>query len=215
MKKLLVGLAAVIAASCAPVPVRPLFEDPTAVWQARQSRLTSLKAWNLQGRVSARTRDEGWQASLRWVRDNERHDIDLWGPLGRGHVQLVQNRFGARLRDADQNTYWAEDGQQLLFETTGWWLPLDGLNYWVLGVPVPEIPGQHALDEWGRLKALQQLGWDIRFLRYTRAGVYEFPSKLFIRRRVDGGAGSFSGGDNSNAPTLEMRLVIERWTLKP
>lgn len=202
-----------MAAGCATVADRRPLEDAASAWQARQLRLASLKVWDIQGRMSARTPDQGWHASLRWVRDNERHNIDLWGPLGRGHLRLIQDRFGATLRDADQNTYWAENGQQLLFETTGWWLPLDGLNYWVLGVPIPEIPGQHALDESGRLKTLQQLGWDIRFLRYKRTGAYEFPSKLFIRRRAY--EGDRSSVDDENPAILEVRLVIERWTLKP
>ncbi len=215
MRKLLVGLVAAIAVSCAPVPVRPPPEDPAVVWQARQPRLVALKTWDIQGRLSARTADEGWQASLRWVRDDERHNIDLWGPLGRGHLRLTQDRFGASLRDAEQNTYWAANGQELLFETTGWRLPLDGLNYWVVGVPVPEIPGQQALDDWGRLKTLQQLGWDIRFLRYTRAGDYEFPSKLFIRRKLVGNENLLTDNESSNAPIVEVRLVIEHWTVSP
>jgi outer membrane lipoprotein LolB len=215
VKRLFVVLVVVLAAGCATVERRLPLEDATAAWELRQSRLNTVKVWDIQGRLSARTPHEGWQASLRWVRDHERHHIDLWGPLGRGHVRLIQDHSGATLQDADLNTYWAENGQQLLFETTGYWLPLDGLNYWVLGVPVPELAGQHALDESGRLRTLQQLGWDIRFLRYKRAGVHEFPSKVFIRRQLNERGHALGRDGNSNAPTLEVRLVIERWTLNP
>lgn len=204
-----------LAVGCATVGDRPALDDAAAVWQARQARLTPLKSWNIQGRLSARTPTEGWHASLRWVRNDQRHHIDLWGPLGRGHLRLTQDRYGARLRDADHNTYWAESGQQLLFDTTGWWLPLDGLNYWVLGLPVPETPAEHALDQQGRLKSLNQLGWQINFLRYRRHGAYEFPSKLFIRRRL-GNPGTVAFDDETlNEPILEVRLVIERWTITP
>lgn len=212
MKKLPLALLVAVATGCSTISDRPASQDPTATWQARQSQLIALKSWRVQGRLSARTPDDGWQASVRWVRDNDRHDIDLWGPLGRGHVRLVQDRYGAVLRDAQDNTYWAEDGQRLLFDTTGWWLPLDGLNYWVLGVPMPQTPNEHDLDQWGRLTKLTQLGWDIEFLQYQRQGTYEFPRKLFIRRQLDS-AHTVNQGTNNR--TLEVRMVIERWTMTP
>ncbi|MEE8607300.1 MAG: outer membrane lipoprotein LolB, partial [Nitrospiraceae bacterium] len=121
----------------------------------------------------------------------------------------------ARLRDANNQTYWAATSQQLLFDTTGWRLPLDGLNYWVLGLPVPDTPGTQALDRSGRLKSLDQLGWQVRFLRYRRHGVYEFPSKLFIRRQANGTDAQPPDEGDSHGPLLEVRLVIERWSPVP
>ncbi len=211
----MVALVAAVATGCAAVTERPPLEDPTAAWRARQSRLISLNSWEIQGRISARSSTEGWQATVRWVRDGDRHDIELGGPLGRGHVRLMQDRFGARLRDANNQTYWAATSQQLLFDTTGWRLPLDGLNYWVLGLPVPDTPGTQALDRSGRLKSLDQLGWQVRFLRYRRHGGYEFPSKLFIRRQVNGTDAQPPDEGDSHGPLLEVRLVIERWSPVP
>ena len=209
MKKSLVVLLVAMLAGCATVGDHPAAKDPQAAWRERQAQLLLLKDWRIQGRVSARTPDDGWQASLRWTRDDARHEIDLWGPLGRGHVRLSQDSSGAELRDADDHSYWAKDGEQLLFDRTGWWLPLDGLNYWVLGVPIPTAPNTHTLDQWGRLKRLRQLGWDIDFLQYRRQGNYELPSKLFIRRNAD------TVAQSDAAPLLEVRLAIERWTITP
>ncbi len=159
--------------------------------------------------------NEGCQASLRWDRDKQRHEIDLWGPLGRGHVRLTFDDSGAQLRDSDQNTYRADDPQQLLLETTGWWLPLDGLNYWILGVPVPDTPNQHVLDESGRLMTLKQLGWNIRFMRYRRFGRFEFPRKLFIQREMANNLVMESRDYEREVPVLEVRLVVEKWTVEP
>ncbi len=216
MKRFLVALAATLAAGCSTVAERPtLPQDPSVAWRARQSRLSTVDVWEIQGRISARTATEGWQASLRWVRDGERHSIDLWGPLGRGHVQLTQDDSGARLRDAKNRIYSADTSQQLLLDTTGWRLPLEGLIYWVLGLPVPGAPATQALDESGRLKSLDQLGWQVRFLRYQRRGGYEFPGKLFMRRRLTSADPQTADGSESNGPLLEVRLVIERWSTVP
>lgn len=215
MNKVVLALVATLVAGCVTVVDRTVREDPSATWQTRQSQLLLLNTWDIQGRISARTLNEGWQASLRWARDKQRHEIDLWGPLGRGHVRLTLDDSGAQLRDTDQNIYRADDAQQLLFETTGWWLPLDGLHYWILGVPVPDTPNQHVLDKSGRLITLKQLGWNIRFMRYRRFGRFEFPRKLFIQREMANNLALESREYEREVAILEVRLVVEKWTMEP
>ena len=202
-------LAALWLAGCTTVPsLPPPSENPAATWQARQLALAPLTHWNIQGRLALRTADKGGQGSLQWVRDQDRHTIDITGPLGRGHMRLTQDRDGAELRDADQKIWYAPNAQQLLFRTTGWLIPLDGLNYWMLGLPAPEAAASQDLDEWGRLKTLRQSGWDIRFLEYTRIGSLDLPSKLFVKKLPE----NADGNDPNNA-TLEVRLLIEHWAL--
>ncbi|MGA9031340.1 MAG: lipoprotein insertase outer membrane protein LolB [Sulfuricaulis sp.] len=203
----LLGLTA-LAAGCATAPALPPVENPAATWQARQTELRPITTWKIQGRMSMRTAEEGWQASLSWVREGDRHRIDIIGPLGRGHLRLTRDNQGAELRDADQHSWHAENPEQLLYQTTGWLLPLDGLNYWVLGLPLPDSAASQELDPQGRLKTLSQSGWDIRFLEYARYGALDLPSKLFIKRQGRG-----MNGSPANDATLEVRLVIERWAL--
>jgi outer membrane lipoprotein LolB len=203
----LLGLTA-LAAGCATAPALPPVENPAATWQARQTELRPITNWKIQGRMSMRTAEEGWQASLSWVREGERHRIDIIGPLGRGHLRLTRDDQGAELRDADQHSWHAENPEQLLYRTTGWLVPLDGLNYWILGLPLPDTAASQELDPRGRLKTLSQSGWDIRFLEYTRYGELDLPSKLFIKKQGRG-----TNGSPADDATLEVRLVIERWTL--
>lgn len=208
MRIWLAALLAALAAGCAVAPERRPAEDPRAAWQLRQSQLADTTSWQIQGRLSARTAEEGWQASLRWVRERDRHEIDLWGPLGRGHVRISQDRFGAELLDAERNRYRAPSGEALLLDATGWRVPLDGLNYWVLGIPVPQRPAREVLDDAGRLQRLQQLGWSIAFERYERDGTLELPRRLHLRRQAAEGERRPTEAD---APLLEVRLVIERF----
>lgn len=187
---------------CAAVPERPPLADPARAWQMRKQELAPIAAWNIHGRFAMRRDGEGWQGSLHWVRDHARQRISLTGPLGSGQLRLTQDEHGAQLRDAEQNVLHAPDARELLRRATGWDLPLEGINWWVLGLPVPGAPGAEELDAWGRLKALQQLGWDVQFLEYTRADRHELPSRLFLRRAANG-AGEF-----------EVRLAIERWRVR-
>jgi outer membrane lipoprotein LolB len=179
-------------------------DNPSAVWQARQSQLTRLNTWDLRGRLALRTDRQGANASLRWVRDHERHRMNLAGPFGGGRVRLTYDRGGAELRDADGEIYRGASMQQLLLRATGWNLPIEGMNYWVLGLPDPDVPAHSTLDAWGRLKLLDQLGWDIRFLEYTEVDGYELPKLVFIRHTPVGAADA----------DVEARLAIETWEVR-
>ncbi|MCR4301504.1 MAG: lipoprotein insertase outer membrane protein LolB [Sulfuricaulis sp.] len=205
----LVLLVAFIAGCVTPLPPAPV-ADIDAAWQARQIELRRITAWQVWGRLALRAPDQGWHASLRWDRDGEKVRLDITGPLGRGHLQLVQDSQGAELRDADQHVWRAENSEVLLYRATGWALPLNGLNFWVVGLPVPGSVSTQRLDAQGRLKRLEQSGWDIQFLEYTRFGAHDLPSKLFITRRNSPEKGHAAGQD-----ILEVRLSIERWTFKP
>jgi outer membrane lipoprotein LolB len=201
------ALLVVFIAGCATPLSPPPVADIPATWQARQLELRGVTAWQIRGRLALRTAEQGWHASLRWDRDGEKIRLDFMGPLGRGHLQLVQDGHGAELRDADQRVWRAENSEDLLYRATGWALPLKGLNYWVVGLPVPESVSTQQLDEQGRLKRLAQSGWDIQFLEYTRFGAHDLPSKLYIERRI-----AHSDGNGVGQGFLEVRLSIEHWT---
>jgi outer membrane lipoprotein LolB len=192
-----------LLAGCAALPERPAVENPRAVWQERQANLTRLDSWELRGRLALRAGDEGGHASVNWVHERATDRIDLAGPFGGGRVRVTRDAGGASLRDANGKLYLDVSMQELVARNTGWMLPLEGMNYWVLGVPQPGAPARETLDEFGRLKALAQLGWEINFLEYNEQGAVELPRRIFMQRT----------GDASTASVLEVRLVIERWTL--
>jgi outer membrane lipoprotein LolB len=202
MRLLVIGALLALGA-CASLPERPPVANPAAVWEVRQMRLAHVNGWDLRGRLALRTDDEGANASLRWVRSRERYRMNLVGPFGGGRVSLTYDGRGAELRDADGNTHWGASMQKLLLRETGWHLPIEGLHYWILGLPDPQAKAHRTLDQWGRLESLQQLGWNIRFVEYTRAGSYELPRRVFIRHEPTGPADV----------EIEARLVVENWKI--
>lgn len=201
-------LVAFIAGCATPVALPPV-TDVDAAWQLRQAALKPVTAWHIQGRLALRAADQGWHATLNWERDGERHRLDFTGPLGRGHLRLRQDDRGAELQDAEQRIWRADNAEALLYRATGWRVPLDGLNYWIVGLPSSDSVSKQQLDAQGRLKRLAQSGWDIQFLEYTHFGSFDLPSKLFITRQ-GGRMEENPAGDEA----LEVRLSIERWTFK-
>jgi len=200
-------------AGCSVAPTRPV-ENAALAWQAREARLQQITAWDIQGRLVLRSGDEGGQMSLHWRRDGENDVIDLSGPLGKRLLRLSQNPAGAELRDAEQKIFRAENAQVLLFNTTGWQVPLAGLHYWILGIPVPAAAERHSLDERGRLKSLSQWGWDIRLLDYARYNDEELPRRLSLRLSPETATDGPTDTDAARqTPALELRLSIAQWTL--
>lgn len=182
--------------ACATVPPAA---PPDESWSQRQAALWQLDAWQLQGRVSVRSQEEGGQASLVWRRQGENDRFDLIGPFGAA-VRVTQGDHGAELR-YKQKSYRAADAQALLAEVTGWRLPLAGLPYWVLGVPIPGVSAEKRFDAQGRLRELRQLGWVVEITDYVQLDNYELPRRLNLSTVADGEA------------RVEVRLLVERWAL--
>lgn len=202
MRFLLTCLAALLA-GCATLPERSAVENPDTVWVQRQSALLAVTSWALRGRIALRRNDEGAQASLSWARSDDVHRLELAGPFGGGRVRITQDRDGAQLRDSSGNVYRDVSLSALLARATGWWLPLEAMRHWIVGLPTPAAPFDIELDAWGRPKTLDQLGWKIHYLDYVTEHGHDLPRRLFIERRSSLAA----------EEVLEARLVIERWSL--
>lgn len=198
----LIPLFSFLCASCAAPRPSPPAEHVQQLWQARAAALLSIQRWELRGRLAVRTDERGGQASLSWRRDAARHSIRLNGPLGRGVVQITQDETGAVLQDAEQRQFRAANAQELLYRYTGWSLPLAHLNYWVRGIPVPDLPAVQELDDSGRLKTLRQQGWEMHYQDYVRIEGLELPRRFTLTTLP---------GTSAEQPAIDVRLVIDAW----
>lgn len=193
-----------LCTSCATPLPRPPADRLQQIWQARETALAPIRNWELRGRLAVRADERGGQASLSWKRDDAQHTIRLNGPLGRGVVRVTQNETGAQLQDSEQRVFHAANAEELLYRYTNWRLPLTNLNFWVRGVPVPDLPSSRELDNAGRLKTLRQQGWEVQYQDYVQSGIHELPSRLTLIHSLD--------PTNLDMPaTMEVRLVIDRW----
>lgn len=199
-----------VLSGCAALPERAAVADIEAAWQARTTRLAGFTEWALTGRAALTTPDEGWQVTLRWAHKGARETIDLAGPFGSGRVRLTQDKSGAQLRDSQNRVYRAANAQQVLERATGWQLPIAGLHYWIRGLPAPGPDAARELDDYGRLKALRQFGWEIQFLEYRVVGAYELPSKLSLTHRLAANATRNSPPEEAS---VVVRMVIANWEL--
>lgn len=152
-------------------------------------------AFNVAGRLTARHGTDGFAASFRWHHEAERDDIEFSSPLGQTVAVLSGNPQGVRLQGADGRVLTADDWAALTERGLGWRLPVDGLAFWIQGVPHAGAPYTVEPGEADRLGLLRQDGWTIVYLAYAvdqepRAR----PSRMML-----------------SYPDIELRLAIDSW----
>ena len=200
--RMLALLFVVLLAGCATKPAVPLHDAAALdrLWDVRQAQLSGLAGWQMKGRVAVKSAEDSWSASLSWQQQAETFDISFSSMLGQRMVQLKGDELSASLYLPDDRVLSAANVSDLLDDELGWSVPMEGLRYWLVGLPAPE-PEQaiapelnKGLDELGRLQWLEQSGWRIEYQRYRPAGILEVPKKMVLTR-----------------DELRVRFVIDRW----
>ena len=176
----------------------PLSQEQQSALTLREQALVSVTAWDFKGRLSLKTENEAWTGKVRWWQAGEDFRLHFNSPTGQGAVQLMRNpQFGVEMRAAEGGVFYADDAETLLYDHTGWRLPVSGLRLWVMGLPdgTREI-SQLLFDEQGRIQSLQQYQWRIQYLQYQQVGVYNLPRKI-----------------NLTNDKLNLRIVIDQWEI--
>jgi outer membrane lipoprotein LolB len=154
-----------------------------------------LESFELSGRINLRVDKEGFPGRVRWKHAPRRDELWFYSPVGAAVAHLRQDEQGALLVNAQGKEYRAEDLRTLAADVLGWDLPLEGLPYWVRGLPWPgseAIDLQH--DDQGRLSRLQQAGWQVSYLAWNGRGSDALPAKLDLQ-----------------GERLRLRLLVENW----
>lgn len=187
-------LAALLAGCAAP----PVVSDAKrlAYWDARRTLLSELEHWTLHGRIAIQLPKQAWSASLLWAQNREKYELHLIGPLGRGSVELSGGAGEVVLQTADHKVYSAPSAEALLQQNLGWQLPVEGLRYWVRGLPEPgHEPRKVVLDERGRVSHLQQNGFSVSYDDYEMIQGYDLPGRITLENEK-----------------IRVKLVISSWS---
>lgn len=153
-------------------------------------------AFTLNGRIAIKHDGERSSANVHWVHHAADDEILLFAPLGQTVARLQRNAAGVTL-DASGKHYAAQGDGELMQHVLGWHLPLVGLQYWVMALPVPGEPSEIERDEHGQVGQLRQDGWNIRYTRYAAPSQDSLPTRMVLQREG-----------------LEIQLLVDEWQIQ-
>lgn len=183
-----------LLAACAPLPPAPV-DTATAElrWSQRQAALDQVQGFGLSGRFAEVGRGRSGEFQLR-QHANGNLALRLNGPFGVGAVAIDVGPGGVLIRTRD-GTEHSSDPEQWMQTHLGWFLPLEALRAWVLGLPAP-TPVEHlSLSTEGLLLELHQQNWHIRYDAYSDVGGMQLP------RRLEAQSGN-----------IRLRFFVDHWT---
>lgn len=157
---------------------------------------TERAAFALDGRIAVKYDGQHPSGGIHWQHDADSDDILMLAPLGVTVAHIRRDASGATL-EAHGKHYSAQDSAELMQQVLGWHLPLSGLPYWVMGVPMPGGAANVERDSGGQVSLLQQDGWDIRYTAYATPGADSLPLRMTLQHE-----------------NVEIRLLIDEWKTK-
>jgi outer membrane lipoprotein LolB len=179
---LFLSAAVLLLGACASKPIK-MEEDSD--WQSRQAALADIDNWKMHARIGLRGMDRSGSASLIWVETPELRNLRLLGPLGGGLVLLQQDAAGVSIQDSRGRVWHAQDAGELIYQVTGWQIPVSGLRWWLLGLTEPGSKAESSLDSAHRLVSVQQAGWKVSLDKYALFGDHELPTSIVMETMAD------------------------------
>ncbi len=198
-------LAAALLSACAgpaPRPSAPTVSAPVsaearAAEVERQAWLRAHPDWSFQGRAAISKGRNGGSGRVDWRQTGRDYRIQLSAPVTRqSWVLSGEGATGqARLEGVDGGPRTGDDAQEMLFQATGWQIPVDGLPAWVRGL-VDDGQAGVVLDVEGRPAALAQAGWRVDYLEWFPAQ----DGRPALPKRIEARSGD-----------AKVRLVFDQW----
>lgn len=174
-------------AGCAPALV--------GVGSAPVTAVAARASFELAGRLSARQGTHALAANFHWTHEGGRDQLDLESPLGQTIARLTGDAGNVRLETADGRIETASDWSSLTTRALGAPLPVEGLAYWIQGVPREGAPATVEPGSDGNPAVLRQDGWVIAYQAFERgADGVSRPQRLTL-----------------DYPDVELRIAVDSW----
>lgn len=189
--RLLTFTAVLLLAGCA--TVQPQRDQVN--WHQERARLEQLTHWQIVGKMAIITPQQKGSARLNWQQDGDDYRLNLTSLVGTTILDLSRHQGAITLQDSDGNRHQSQDAEALIYQLTGWHIPVTGLPEWIKG-----LPGKAAfeLNPDSSLASVRDGQWQIVYGDYRDQDSYRLPHQLTMT------------GQNSR-----LKLQINQWTLAP
>ncbi len=176
----------VLVTGCAKPPV---LSDAGYI-RAERQHLYDLADWEFRGRFSVRDDADSWSANIHWRHQKNVDRLKMSGPLGQGAVEIVLTGGQIIIDRGEGDFERSDDPDDLIRHHLGVFVPVESLQFWVLGLP---HPGNHFREI---KEGFIQSGWSVSIPKLMQADDQLMPHKLVV----------------ANNET-KLKLIIDQWVL--
>ncbi|WP_226470313.1 lipoprotein insertase outer membrane protein LolB [Luteimonas panaciterrae] len=174
------------------VPPQGVLADAGAREAARATRLRAISDWSFTGRIAVSNGRNGGSGRIEWRQQGDRYEVALSAPITRQSWRLTGGPDGARLEGLEGGTRQGPDAAGLLFQATGWNIPVTALADWLRGLQAQGAAEPKIEPGWdGRPVKIEQAGWGID---------YEWPKQGDLPKRLD-----------ARRDRARVKLVVDTW----
>jgi outer membrane lipoprotein LolB len=189
------GLAAVAAAvllgGCAHIAVEE--QNDGLSFAERQMRLEALPAWQMRGRLAVSTNDRAFPGSFTWVQNDNQLKVSVRGPLGQGILEVAGSPAELTVK-ARGEQHVLKDPEADLSQLLGWWMPVESLPEWLLGLPDPKFGANLDFGRGGTLESFDQRFWHVVYEGY------QLVDGMLVPRRIE-----------MTHADLRLKLTVDAW----
>lgn len=160
-----------------------------------QQQLEKLEKWQVKGVIGIIYNNKADSANYVYSQDGDKFSIKLYGPLGVGSVEIYGDSDQVTLENSKGQKAQAKDAKTLMLEQLGWYVPMEGLKYWIKAIAVPNAKKDTQFNQNNLVEKLSQSGWDITYKGYELVDDrYPLPSRIRMKR-----------------DKLILKIVIKSW----
>ena len=189
--------AALLLGACSTLQGRaPMGNGGEGAWIAHLAQLSTLQAWELDGKAGFVDGKDSGSGSLDWKQQGDESSLDFRGPLGSGAVHIEGDAGALHVKTSRGDDFVTTDPETDLGRRLHQPLPIFSLRYWVLGRPDPAAGSTKTTDARGELKSLDQSGWHVEYQEYAEVDGYSLPTRLTLER-----------------DQVRIKLAVSDWTL--
>ena len=171
--------------------------DPRQVLQ-HQNRLADLKNWDLKARIGIKSTRQSGSATLLWQQQADNYRLKLILPFAQGIINIERQNGLVTLVDQTGQTRSANSAAALIYQSTGWYIPVAELSEWIIGQVPSVYQTQWSTD--GLVAEAAVDVWEIDYQTYQAVPYNEdflmLPGKIVLTH-----------------PELTLRLILNQWTL--
>ncbi|WCH23961.1 lipoprotein insertase outer membrane protein LolB [Aeromonas salmonicida] len=162
-------------------------------WQKERTRLEQLSHWQLSGKMAIITAQQKGSARVNWQQNGDDYRLNLTSLIGTHILELSRSKGEITLIDNEGNPHQSQDAEALIYQLTGWDIPVQGLPEWIKGLPGK---AEFELNSDSSLASVRDGQWQIVYGDYRDQDGYRLPHLLTMT-----GQGS------------RLKLQINQWTL--